>query len=51
VEKLRKDGNLSKQDRLELLEAANKMLEERGIQPFLIPSSLQRLIDIREFQK
>jgi hypothetical protein len=51
VEKLRKDGNLSKQDRLELLEAANKMLEERGIQPFLIPSSLQRLIDIRESQK
>lgn len=51
VEKLRKDGNLSKQDRLELLEAANKMLEERGIQPFLIPSSLQRLIDIRESQR
>lgn len=51
VEKLRRDGNLSKQDRLELLEAANKMLEDRGIQPFLIPSSLQRLIDIRESQK
>lgn len=51
VKKLRRDGNLSKQDRLELLEAANKMLEDRGIQPFLIPSSLQRLIDIRESQK
>jgi hypothetical protein len=50
VMKLRKDGNLSKQDRLDLLEAANKMLEERGIQPFLIPSSLQKLIDVRESQ-
>jgi hypothetical protein len=51
VEKLKKDGTLTKQDRLDLLEAANQMLEERGIKPFLIPSSLQHLIDIREAQK
>ena len=51
VEKLKKDGTLTKQDRLDLLEAANQMLEDRGIKPFLIPSSLQHLIDIREAQK
>lgn len=51
IEELKKDGNLSKQDRLDLLEAANEMLKERGIQPFLIPSSLQRLVDLRESQK
>ena len=50
IEELKKDGNMSKQDRLDLLEAANEMLKERGIQPFLIPSSLQKLVDLREMK-
>ena len=39
VEKLKADNDFSEKDEEDLIKAANQMLEDRGVKPFVLPSA------------
>lgn len=45
------DGEMTQKDYEDLVDAANKMLEERGSKPMELPSSLKRTLRIRQVEE
>ncbi len=48
LNELRKSGDYTSQDMKDYLEAANKMMEEKGLKPITMPKALLRNMELRE---